>query len=348
MNFASDNWAGASERVVAALAEAAEGAVPAYGGDPLTAKVERLFAETFEHETHVFFVATGTAANALALAQTGRPSGVVFCHAGAHIAVDEAGAPEFLAGCRLHPIDGAAGKITPDALRAAIARYPAAAIHHGQPMAVSISQLTEAGTAYSPDEVRTLAEIAHGAGLPLHMDGSRFANAVVGTGVGPAALTWSAGVDMLSFGGTKNGCFAAEAVVFFNSARAAGFAFQRKRTGHLFSKSRFVSAQFVAYLEDGHWLALAAHANAMAARLAAGVAASRGARLALAPDGNELFIHLTKDADGRLRAGGAVYHAWPAETLGLAEPDDGVIVRAVTNFRTRADEVDRFVALIDG
>ncbi|MBN9016246.1 MAG: low specificity L-threonine aldolase [Rhizobiales bacterium] len=348
MNFASDNWAGASERVVAALAAAGDGAMPAYGGDPLTARVERLFAEAFEHETHVFFVATGTAANALALAQAGRAGGVVFCHAGAHIAVDEAGAPEFLAGCRLHPIEGAAGKITPDALRSAIARYPAAAIHHGQPMAVSISQLTEAGTAYTPDEIRALAEIAHGAGLPLHMDGSRFANALAGSSVSAAELTWRAGVDMLSFGGTKNGCFAAEAVVFFDSARAAGFAFQRKRTGHLFSKSRFVSAQFAAYLEDGHWLALAGHANAMATRLAAGVAASRGARLALAPDGNELFIHLTRDADSRLRAGGAVYHGWPAETLGLAEPDDGVIVRAVTNFRTRADEVDRFVALIDG
>jgi len=347
MIFASDNWAGASERVAAALLEAAGGFVPAYGADPLTARVERHFAEIFEREVSVFFVATGTAANSLALAQVARPGGVVFCHAGAHILADEGGAPEFLAGCRLQAIEGAGGKITPAALAEAIGRYPEEQVHHGRPMAVSISQLTEAGTAYSPAEIAAIASVAHGAGLPLHMDGARFANALVGTDATPAELSWRAGVDMLSFGGTKNGCFAAEAVVFFEADRAAGFAFQRKRTGQLFSKSRFVAAQFAAYFEGGHWLDLARHANAMARRLADGIAASGSARLAMAPGGNEVFAILPADADARLKAGGAVYYEWPAEGFGGAQPGAGeVLVRLVASFSTREDDVDRFVALL--
>ncbi|MCX5514215.1 low specificity L-threonine aldolase [Kaistia algarum] len=346
MIFTSDNWAGASDRVVAALTDAASGDLPAYGGDSLTREAERLFAEVFEREVFVFFVATGTAANSLALAQVGMAGGVVFCHRGAHIFVDEGGAPEFLAGCRLHPIDGEGGKLKPDALAAAIGRYPATAIHHGRPMGVSISQLTEAGTAYSPAEIAALATIAREAGVALHMDGSRFANALAGSGTSAADLTWRAGVDMLSFGGTKNGCFAAEGVVFFDAALADGFAFQRKRAGHLFSKSRFVSAQFAAYLTDGHWLELAKHANAMAARLAAGIEGSSQARLALRPDGNEVFAVLPLDMDLRLKAAGALYYEWPAETLSLAPIDGTVLVRLATNFRTRAEDVDQFLAVL--
>ncbi|BCP55016.1 L-threonine aldolase [Kaistia sp. 32K] len=348
MIFASDNWTGASDRVAAALVEAAGARAPAYGNDPLTASVEAAFARVFERDVAVFFVATGTAANALALAQFGRPGGVVFCHRDAHIAVDEGGAPEFFGnGARLHRIDGADGKLHPADLAAAIALYPAEAVHHGQPVAVSISQLTEAGTAYEPTEIAALAAVAHGAGLPLHMDGARFGNAVAGLGVSPAEASWRAGVDVLSFGGSKNGCFAAEAVIFFDKAQARGFEFHRKRAGHLFSKSGFVSAQFSAYLADGHWLELAAHANAMASRLAAGITATPGASLAFEPDGNELFVVIPRELDARLRAAGAVYYEWSPE--GLVERDrrgEFVAIRLVTSFRTRVEEVENFVRII--
>lgn len=348
MIFASDNWTGASDRVAAALVEAAGASAQAYGGDPLTASVEAAFARVFEREVATFFVATGTAANALSLAQFGRPGGVVFCHRDAHIAVDEGGAPEFFGGgTRVHAIEGANGKLDPGDLAAAIALYPPQAVHRGQPAAVSISQLTEAGTTYDPAEVAALAAIAHAAGLPLHMDGARFGNAVASLGVSPAEASWRAGVDVLSFGGSKNGCFAAEAVLFFDKERARGFEFHRKRAGHLFSKSSFVAAQFSAYLDGDHWLELAAHANAMARRLAAGIQQSVGATLAFRPDGNEVFAVISKAADARLRAAGAVYYEWPPEGLvDKARQGDFIAIRLVASFRTRAAEVDNFVQII--
>ena len=259
------------------------------------------------------------------------------------------GAPEFLSGGnRLHGIKGSAGKITPDALAAAIALYPPAAVFHGQPAAVSISQLTEAGTAYSADEIAAIAGVAHAAGLPLHMDGARFANAVAGLGARPADVTWRAGVDMLSFGGSKNGCFAAEAVIFFDPDKARGFEFQRKRAGHLFSKSRFIAAQFAAYLDEDHWLELASHANAMAARLAGCLDAAGRARLALAPQGNEVFAYLSDACDQRLKSAGAFYYPWSASGLGVADATEGeVLVRLVTSFRTTTEEVDQFAGLVD-
>ncbi|WP_018181413.1 threonine aldolase family protein [Kaistia granuli] len=348
MIFASDNWTGASDRVAAALVEAAGATAPAYGSDPLTASVEAAFARVFERDVAAFFVATGTAANALSLAQFARPGGVVFCHRDAHIAVDEGGAPEFFGGgTRLHRIDGANGKLHPADLAAAIALYPAEAVHHGQPVAVSISQLTEAGTAYQPAEIAALAAVTRGAGLPLHMDGARFGNAVAGLGVSPAEASWRAGVDVLSFGGSKNGCFAAEAVIFFDRGQARGFEFHRKRAGHLFSKSSFVAAQFHAYLTDDHWLELAGHANAMARRLAAGIEAADDATLAFLPDGNEVFAVISKAVDARLRAAGAVYYEWPPEGLvDSARRGDFIAIRLVTSFRTRAEDVDNFVRII--
>lgn len=348
MIFASDNWAGASERVATALADAAGGHTPAYGGDPLTGEVTAALSRIFEREVAVFFVATGTAANALSLAQVARPSGVVFCHSDAHIVVDEAGAPEFLTGgARLHGIAGHGGKFSAEALAEAIGLYPAEFVMHGQPMAVSISQLTEAGTAYDAAEIEAISTVARDAGLPVHMDGARFANAVVGLGVAPADITWRAGVDMLSFGGTKNGCFAAEAVIFFDPAKAKGFAFHRKHSGHLFSKSRFVSAQFAAYLQDDHWLDLARHANATAARLAEGISLSPGAHLVHRPAGNEVFAVLPAAVDARLRSAGAMYYEWPAKGF-TADPvgADERLVRLVTSFRTTDDDVDQFLGLL--
>ncbi len=349
MNFASDNWAGASEPIISALAEAARKGGPAYGGDALTKKVEARFAEVFEHDVAVFLVGSGTVANALGLSAYARPGGIIFCHRDAHILVDEAGASEFFGGgVKVVGIDGIGGKLTPDALRDAMARFPEGAIHHGQPVAVSLTQATELGTAYSAAEVAALAEVARSRGAALHMDGARFAGATVGLGVRPADITWKVGVNVLSFGATKNGCVAAEAVVFFDPAAAGDFAFARQRAGQGYSKNWFIAAQFDAYLRDDHWLGLAGHANAMAARLADAVTKSGSARLGIAPAANEVFAVLPVAADKRLKAAGAVYHPWPADSLPAeTRPGAGeILVRLVTSWQTEAVEVDRFAAIL--
>ncbi len=303
MNFASDNWAGVAPPITAALAEEAGRTAPSYGGDPLTAEVEAAFTRVFEHEVAVFFVATGTAANALALSAFARPGGLVFCHAESHANTDEGGAAEFLGDLKLIGLAGPAAKIAPAELAAAAASYAPNPNRHGQPVALSLSQLTELGAAYRAAEIAALAAIARRAGLAVHVDGARFGNAVAATGATPAELTWKAGVDALSFGGTKGGCWQAEAVIFFDPGRAREFRYIRKRSGHLLSKSRFVAAQFKAYLEGGLWLTLAANANAMAGRLAVGIAAA-GGRLGWPADGNEVFAILPRATIARLEAAG--------------------------------------------
>ncbi len=345
MRFASDNWSGASEPVLAALVAAARKGGPAYGGDDLTRAVERRFCEVFEREVAVFLVATGTAANALSLSTFARPGGLIFCPRDAHVAVDEAGASEFFGGgVKLIGLEAAEGKLSATALAAALDRYPDGAVHQGRPVAVSVAQLTELGTAYRPDELAALSEVARARGVALHVDGARFAGAVAGLGVAPADLTWRAGVDVLSFGGTKNGCVAAEAVIFFDPARARDFGLARQRAGQGFSKAWFLAAQFEAYLRDGHWLELARHANGMAVRIAASIRSSRRARLCLEPAANEVFAALSKSLDAELRGAGALYHPWPAEVLPpAARPKDGeTVVRLVTSFQTTAEEVELF------
>ena len=351
MIFASDNWAGASPKIVDALAEAARSGHPAYGADDITKAVERRFSELFERTVTVFLVGSGTVANALALSAYARPGGVVFCRPDAHIAVDEAGAVSFFGGgITLTTLAGENGKLAPAALSAAIEKMRDHTPHTGQPIAVSLTEITELGVAYQPDEVRAIADVAHANGCAVHMDGARFANAVAALGVSPADITWRAGVDVLSFGGTKNGCLAAEALVFFDETPVRNAPFQRQRAGQGFSKNWFIAAQLDAYLKDDHWLALAGHANAMAARLATVVEQSDEGRLALAPGGNEIFAILTKAADERLKAAGAIYYPWPAETLPAeARPGPGEIsVRLICSWQTSAGEVDRFAGVLAG
>lgn len=351
MHFASDNWAGASAPVAAALADANRGLVPAYGADDATRTATEWFCEIFEKEVSVFFVATGTAANSLALASFMKPGGLVFCHESAHVAADEAGAPEFFSGGKLVPLPGPRGKILPETLEAAIRRYQPPAVHHGRPVAVTLTQLTEWGTVYTPDEVRDLAQIAHRAGLKVHMDGARFANALVAlTSVSPADLTWKAGVDALSFGGTKNGCWCAEAVVLFDQRQADDLGYARKRAGQLLSKSRFVAAQFHGYFDHGHWLDSAIHANGMARRLAAGIAQSMDGRLLFEPEANEIFAIWSRATSKRLRAAGAQFYEWPADGLPPSErPGEGEdVIRLVTSFATSKHDVAAFVRLLGG
>ncbi len=347
MIFASDNWSGASERVVAALAEAARTGGPAYGADPLTRAVEKRFADLFEHEVAVFLVASGTAANLLSLSAYARPGGIVLAHRESHINVDETGGTEFGTGSKIVALDAEQGKISADALAAAAARE-SHGYHSGQLTTLSLTQLTELGAAYTTSEVAALGKIAKGAGLAVHMDGARFANAIAALDVSPADMTWRSGIDVLSFGGTKNGCIAAEAVIFFDPKHARDAGFIRQRAGQGFSKNWFIAAQLEAYLRDGHWLALARHANSMGARLAKGIRASKRARLAFEPAGNELFAIMETGLDEKLKAAGAVYYPWPADSLPVAErPGAGeTMVRLLTSWQTTAADIDRFAEIV--
>jgi threonine aldolase len=345
MNFASDNWAGAAPAVVEAVAREAAAIGAAYGESAVDKAVERRFSEIFERDVAVLLVGTGSAANALALSSVGRPGGIVFCHHDAHIAADECGGVEFLAAARLLGLDGTAGKIDPQALQAALDAIQPGFVHAGQPMAVSITQQTEAGTVYTPDEIGRIAAIAQARGLPLHMDGARFANALAHLGVTPAEMSWKAGIDLLSFGGTKNGCLAAEALIVFDPQKAADLPYLRKRAGQLFSKSRLIAAQFDAYLRDGLWLDLARHANGMADRLRSGLRASGQARAAWPTQGNEVFAVLRCADAERLRQAGAAFHNWaPPRGSGVALGPDEMLVRFVASFATTEAEVERFLA----
>ncbi|MCR9136384.1 MAG: low specificity L-threonine aldolase [Alphaproteobacteria bacterium] len=348
MYFSSDNWAGAHPRIADALTRHSSGFAAAYATSDLDKRVEQKFSAIFERDVTVFFVATGTAANSLSLAAVNRPGGVAFCHREAHMFVDECGAPEmFTHGARLVPVDGAGGKLDPDHLKQEIARFPLDFIHGGRPMAVSVTQATEVGAVYSTDELNTISGICRDHGLPLHMDGARFANAVAHLGQSPAELTWKSGVDIMSFGATKNGCWCAEALVVFDPAKAADLTYIHKRSAHLFSKARFVSAQFETYFEDDLWLHMAGHANALAQQLQSGLAASDRARLAWPVQANEVFAILDRSRADALRQAGAQFHDWIAPH-GMPEPPSGdeVLVRFVTSFALTSEDVDQFLDLL--
>lgn len=350
MNFASDNWAGAHPSIAAGLSAHAGGFSTAYGDGALDQAAYQRFNEIFEREVAVFFVATGTAANSLSLSTYNKSGGISFCHRESHVIEDECGAPEyFTGGSRLFAVDGALGKIDPNKLGAAVDRFAPEIVHSGRPMAVSITQSTEVGTIYTLNEIARISTIAKHHKLPLHMDGARFANALVALETTPAEMTWKRGVDILSFGGTKNGCWCAEAVVLFDLDRASELAFLRKRAAQLFSKSRFVAAQFEAYFKDGLWLDTARHANAMAARLAAVIEDSPSARLAWLPQANEVFAVMKKAEAERAQATGAAFYDWhkPHDFDGHISEDEA-LYRFVTSFATTAEEVDRFGQLIAG
>ena len=351
LDFTSDNATGASPRILGAIVDANGGAAAAYGADDWTKRAERALAETFETEVAVFLVATGTAANALALSALVEPWGAAICHEFAHVAADECGAPEFFAGgAKLALVPGAAGKITPDALKDALALMPRGVVKQVQPMALSLSQATECGTIYSRAELSALTAIAHEAGLGVHMDGARFANALETLGCAPADMSWRAGVDVLSFGATKNGALACEAVIFFDRARAVNFAFRRKRGGHTLSKGRLLGAQMAAYLEDGHWRDLAAQANAAAARIEAGLRATAGVRLPWPRQANEIFAILPGAVHERLTKAGVRYHPWSPRALQPAErPAPGeMFARLVVPFTTSAEAADRVGQIAQG
>lgn len=346
MQFASDNAAGVAPEIMAAFVTANAGHVPSYGADALTGAVVERLREVFEApQAAAYLVATGTAANALSCAVLTPPWGAIFCHRNAHIEEDECGAPEFFTGgSKLVLVDGADAKMTPAALRAAVSHTARAGVHNVQRGMVSLTNATEAGTIYTPAEVAALAAVARDFGLPLHMDGARFANALVSAGCTPAELTWKAGVDALSFGATKNGCMGVEAVILFDPVRAWEFELRRKRAGHLFSKHRFLAAQMAAYLEGDLWLRLATHANAMAARLSAGLTALPDARLVHPTQANEVFAAFPRAAHRRLHQAGAAYYLWPFDQSLDGPADEPLSARMVTSWATTEAEIAAFLA----
>ena len=344
MFFASDNTAPVPPQILAALASANEGYAMGYGNDPLTHAVEARIRDLLEApEAAVRLVSTGTAANALALALFCPPWAAVFCHDDAHATRDECGAPEFFTGgAKLVGIPGDHGRITPEGVIQALGRIGTSGVHGVQRGCLTLTNVTEAGTVYTPAEIAALAALAHAHSLPVHLDGARFANALVATQATPAEMTWKAGVDVLSLGGTKNGLMGAEAVVIFDPAKAWELDLRRKRAGHLASKMRYIAAQFDGWLADGLWRDLAAQANAMAARMATGLRAIPGVVLAHPVDANILFPQWPAGAHARLKAAGAAYYAWDAPA------PDREAARLVTSWSTTEADVDGFLAVLAG
>jgi threonine aldolase len=291
--FASDTYAGICPEAMQALQEANRGHTPAYGDDPWTARATALLCEFFETDCAVFFVSTGTAANALALAALCHSYHSVLCHADAHVQTDECGAPEYAArGIKLIPLAGEQAKLQPDLVRRAAGRQRD--VHSHQPGVVSLSQATEAGTIYSAEEIRALGAVAREMGLRVHMDGARFANALATLGCPPRTLTWQAGVEVLCLGGTKNGMACGDAVVFFNQVLANGFAYRRKQAGHLLAKMRYVAAPWVGLLESGAWLRNARRANAMARQLERDLGSIPGLRILYPVQANAILVEMPR------------------------------------------------------
>jgi threonine aldolase len=330
--FASDNWAGVCPEAWSALAAANQGHAPSYGADDWTEAAVAAIREIFETQCEVFLVFNGTAANSLALSALCRGTDAIICHAYAHINVDECGAPGFFSGgAKLLTADTPHAKLTTEAIeRLCVTPHD---VHSARPRAVSLTQATELGTIYTPLEMWGLVECAHKLGMRVHVDGARFANAVAALDCAPADISWRAGVDALSFGGTKNGLMFGEAVVFFDPAVAEEFGRRRMQGGQLASKMRYLAAPWVGVLEDGAWLRHARHANAMAQRLAAGLSAISGTRLLEKVEANGVFIDLPSPLIAGLRERGWRFYEFVGETG----------VRLMCAWDTPASAIDAFV-----
>jgi threonine aldolase len=350
MHFASDNTSPVPPEIMAALTRANDGYAMPYGHDPIMAGVRARIREVFEApEAAVYLVATGTAANALALACFCPPWGAVFCHRNAHVEEDECGAPEFYTGgSKLVLIDGDHARMTPDGLDRALRSTARAGVHNVQKGMLSLTNSTENGVVYSPAQIAALTALAKAERLPCHLDGARFTNALVSLGCSPAEMTWKAGIDVVSFGGTKNGLLGVEAVVIFDPAKAWEFELRRKRGGHLFSKHRYLSAQMDAYLEGDLWLRLARAANAAAARLSGGLVQVSGASLVHPTEANAVFAAFPRAAHKRAQGAGASYYLWPGDQSMEGPDDEALAARLVCSWSTTEADVDGFLAAVRG
>ena len=336
VKFASDNVAGACPEVLEAILKANDGDRAPYGDDEISKNLQDKFSEVFEKEVIVFPTSSGTAANALALSTMTPSFGNIYCHKLSHINVDECGAPEFYTGgAKLVNLNGVNGKITAEELNKSISGK--GVVHHTQPSSVSITQLCETGEAYELDEIKKISEIAHNHKLNMHMDGARFANALVSLDCSPAEMTWKSGIDVLSFGATKNGCLAAEAIIFFKPELVGNLPYLMKRAGHLLSKMSFVSAQLDAYITNEVWLRNAKHANAMGKKLSQGLDQHKNIELAYPTDANEIFVKMSKDIIDQLNSEGYTINddEW-----------DGKAVRLVTAWNTNPSDIETFLNFI--
>jgi threonine aldolase len=333
-HFASDNYAGICPEALAAMLQANAGHEASYGDDSWTAKASDLIREIFEIDCEVFFVFNGTSANSLSLASLCQSYHSILCHEFAHVEASECGAPEFFAnGTKVLLLRGASGKIDPASIETAVRKRTD--IHYPKPRALSLTQCTEVGTVYSLDEMRVLAEAARRFDLRIQMDGARFANAVVSLGLAPKELTWKAGVDVLCFGGTKNGIGVGEAVVFFNKDLAREFDYRCKQGGQLASKMRFLSAPWVGMLQDGAWLRHAAHSNAMARRLAEAIRPIPGIHISYSVDTNAVFAKIPPAVAEGLHGRGWHFYT----NVGGWEES-----RLMCSWDTTSEDVDNFAA----
>jgi threonine aldolase len=332
-HFASDNYAGSTPEAWAALEEARHGHAKAYGEDTWTQRAADLVRELFETECDVFFVFNGTSANSLALATCCQSYHSILCHELAHVETDECGAPEFFSnGTKVLLLPGENGKIDPAGVERVVKKRTD--LHFPKPRAVSITNATEVGTVYRPEEIKSLWAKTKSLGLRLHMDGARFANAVASLGVKPKEITWQAGLDILCFGGTKQGMAVGEAVVFFNRELAREFEWRCKQAGQLSSKMRFLSASWVGMLQDGAWLRHATHANAMAARLAAAIQDLPGVKMLFPREANAVFAELPRPAIEALWAKGWLFYTF----IGAGG------CRFMCAWDTQPEDVDAFAA----
>lgn len=312
MNFSSDTAAPAHPAILEAMLAASKGPASSYGADPWTASAQKSLRDVFETDLDIWLVPSGTAANALALATLCPPHGGILCHDEAHIERDERGAPEFFTGgAKLALLPGKHARIELAALKRKLDANRHDFVHETPVHALSLSNLTECGAAYRPFEIAERAALAREAGLAVHLDGARLANALVSTGASPAEMTWRAGVDVLCFGATKNGAVGCEAIILFGAARQRlmDLKVRAKRAGHMPPKMRFLGAQMAAYLKDGLFLDLARRANTSATRLADALTRA-GAELAHPCDGNEVFVHLPAGVADKLSAAGATFYPW--------------------------------------
>ena len=366
MYFASDNSSPAHPNIIDAVARANEGYAPSYGADPLMDEVRERIRGIFEApEAAVYLVPTGSAANALSLAAFCPPWAAIYCNGDSHVQVDECGGPEFYTGgSKLVPVGGDHAKMDPELLRAALDAAAPVGVHNVQRGMVSITNVTEFGALYSVREVAEICAIAKEWGLPVHMDGARFANAIVSADAAPADMTWRSGVDILSFGGTKNGLIGAEAVVIFDPGKAWEFELRRKRGGHLLSKHRFLSAQMRAYLEDDLWLGMARDANAAAARLAGHLAKLRWTDAPADPaapgmaapdcmetimhpvDANMIFAKWPRSAHRAAHEGGAKYYIMSPNASFDGPDGEWLAARLVCSWCTTDAEIDDLIGLL--
>ncbi len=349
MIFASDNLGPVHPNVMAALARANDGYAMPYGADKLMEEVRVGLRSLFEApEAAIYLVATGTAANALSLATLSQSWQALYCSSVAHIHIDECNAPEFYTGgAKLIPIKAADGRIAPNDLQAAIDATIEGDVHRAQRGALSLTNETELGTVYSVAEIKALTEIAKSHDMPVHLDGARLANAIAALGCTPAELTWKAGVDVLSFGGTKNGLMGVEAVIIFDPSHAWEFELRRKRAAHLFSKHRYLSAQMVAYLEGDLWRDMALSANQACARLADGMRGMDHVTLDAEPAANIIFARWPRAAHQRLHDAGAVYYIMDGPLEG-DDPKEMLLARLVTDWSSTSEAVDQFLEILRG